>query len=151
MTKGDLGSDLHQILSERTHREVISIGIGGAGSMDYLRSPMVNNCCGYIIRETEASGEIVTVEDSNVLDNTVIGKKYHGSLSSLIQEKQPSSILIVLGTNQKNQHAKLLETIQSLAPHAAIAWAGPPQNSPALSESIQAWQELSPHSEVRSI
>ncbi len=66
MTKGDLGSDLHQILSERTHREVISIGIGGAGSMDYLRSPMVNNCCGYIIRETEASGEIVTVEDSNL-------------------------------------------------------------------------------------
>jgi hypothetical protein len=86
----------------------------------------VNNCCGYIIRENAPSGPIENIENSNTLDNATVGQKYDGNLSKLLQDLRPSSVLILLGTNQKNAHAALVAAIRAVVPNAVIAWAGPP-------------------------
>ena len=138
MTKGDYGRNLHQMLAEKTGRLVMSIGIGGAGSADYLRTEIENNCCGYVIRESAPYGSIVTVEDSNVLDHAIVGKVFHGNLREMLVTIRPSSVLIVLGTNQKNAHEKLIDEIRSVLPDSVIAWAGPP----LLSTSPRIYRDL---------
>ena len=147
MTKGEYGRNLHQMLAEKTEREVISIGIGGAGSSDYLSTEIENNCCGYIIRENAPSGAIMTIEDSNTLDHAIVGKAFHGNLLEMLETIRPSSILIALGTNQKNAHAKLIDEIRSVLPDAVIAWAGPP----LLSTSLRIYHNLESSLDGKSV
>lgn len=126
MTKGDFGRDLHQIISEETGRETYSIGIGGVGSWDYTRARLINNCCGYSIRRTLPHGRTETLENSEALDNRIIGKNFGGNLEGILNALKPSVILIALGTNRKNAHVALIELIRKQLPETQIIWIGPP-------------------------
>jgi len=139
MTKGDLGRYLHAGLQAKTGQDILSIGLGGAGSYTYTLVPMTNLCCGYTIRKSVGSGKIKILENAEDKAGETVGEAYHGNLSKIIAAFKPAAVLIVLGTNQVDAHGDLIELIREQAPDAVIAWAGPP----LLSTSAKIYKKLS--------
>lgn len=114
---GDFGTELMSKLSNKYN--VTSIAIGGGGSRDYTRT-LRNICCGYNIREVSKGGKIKTIEN-NSLVKEIIFKKHKGDLKTIISKLKPDIYIVALGTNQSDDHQKLL----NLLPTAPVVWVGP--------------------------
>jgi len=127
---GHFGEHLHKGLHALRRFEVMSVGIGGAGSIHYTL-PMKNFCCGYKIRHTKTGDSILPtqpvprIEHSQIQTGEIVGKAWNGKLDSLLIDYSPDVVLIALGSNYANNHSKLIEIIQKRAPSAQIIWVGP--------------------------
>ncbi|MBL0912660.1 MAG: hypothetical protein IBJ09_09835 [Bacteroidia bacterium] len=127
---GDFGEYLHRKIHKLDMFDVISLGIGGAGTMHFTQT-LKNFCCGYKIRESR-KGEIIAdkakvrvLERSGVYTGEVILKNHGGKLGSYLKVLLPDYLIIALGSNYTNAHDDLIKIIQTNAPSTHIIWVGP--------------------------
>jgi hypothetical protein len=127
---GHFGEHFHKRLHELGKYEVLSIGIGGAGSVHYTL-PMKNFCCGYKIRHTKTGDSILPkmqvprIEFGTTQTGEVVGKAWSGKLENLLIDYSPDLVILFLGSNYANNHSGLLQIIQKRTPLAKIIWIGP--------------------------
>lgn len=128
-TAGDFGYNLHLNLQNSSEvSSVYSIGISGAGSYHYTLE-LKNRCCGYRVMSSNSSEPIPKViEEQPRKSPGVILKADQGLLSKVINRIQPDYVLIGLGHNMINAHAKLIELIRSQVNSSSLIWIGPPGN-----------------------
>lgn len=129
-----LNGEFGELLQKKIHGigmyDILSIAIGGAGSLHFT-IPLKNFCCGYKIRESchfEYFGPYSTcrvIESQNILTNQLIGKGYQGKLSNFLIAYKPAYIIICLGSNNINAHQELVNMIRKYLPDTKIIWVGP--------------------------
>jgi hypothetical protein len=129
-TVGHFGEHLHRQIHQLGGWDILSMGIGGAGSYHFVRQ-LKNNCCGYIIRNSVASDTlgkkqlIPRMEQVNYATGEVIGKVWDGDLYKLVKSYVPDVALIVLGSNYMNDHLGLIEKLKSARIDIQFVWVGP--------------------------
>ncbi len=131
---GDFGEYFHRELHNLKKYNVVSIGIGGAGSYHFTVN-MRAFCCGAIIRETCWFDSISPKQTIPVTErhyggtNAIVGKFFKGKLSNYIKHYEPDFIIVALGSNYTNAHEELVEILQEGNPLREIIWVGPMRRS----------------------
>lgn len=127
---GDFGEYLHRKIHRLDRFDIISLGIGGAGTMHYTQT-LKNFCCGYKIRESR-KGEVIpdksrvrVLERSGVYTGEMILKNYDGKLGNYLKALLPDYLIIALGSNYTNAHDNLVKIIRDNSPSTRIIWVGP--------------------------
>ena len=129
--KGTFGYMMHKALHHRGKYDILSFGVGGAGTREYTIKTIRDWCCGYKVRRswpTVASGKAFhheLVEYAVKRTRNVIGVEYDGSLKKVLQMFKPQAVILILGGNASNRHTKLLEMLKAAAGGAALVWVGP--------------------------
>jgi hypothetical protein len=127
---GDFGEYLHREIHELGKYNVVSIGIGGAGSYHFTVK-MRGFCCGYKIRETcwydsiPEKSKMPVVEEGYGSSNAIVGKFFKGNLSNYISHYDPEIVIIALGSNYTNAHEDLLKIIRKDKIDREVIWVGP--------------------------
>lgn len=127
---GDFGEYFHRELHKLNRYDVLSLGIGGAGSLHFTNT-LKNHCCGYKFREScrgekLAKGQKIRVlEEGRGADGRLILRGFHSLLGELLQAYRPEVVVVALGSNNVNAHGDLLRLIKRHTPAARIAWVGP--------------------------
>jgi len=129
-----LNGEFGELLQKKIHStgmyDILSIAIGGAGSLHFTL-PLKNFCCGYKIRESchfEYFGPYSTcrvIESQSTLTNQLIGKGFQGKLSNFLLAYKPVYTIICLGSNNTNAHQELVNAIRKYIPNTKIIWVGP--------------------------
>jgi hypothetical protein len=127
---GTFGEHLHAKLHQFGGLNIMSIAIGGAGSLHFTKT-MKNMCCGYKIRSTCSNtpigtkSKIPTLEFSNLKTDEIVAKFASGNLEQLVKITQPDVVIIALGSNFSNAHKDLVQKIINEKSDVAIMWIGP--------------------------
>lgn len=126
--KGWFGEYLHIGLHNTGKFDIMSIGIGGAGSKNFVL-PLQNRCCGYKIRISNA-GEVITdkvrvIERAEQPTQGYIAKDYSGRLDSLLFKWKPDAVVIALGSNYINAHQDLINILKTYKSDIPFVWVGP--------------------------
>lgn len=126
--KGWFGEYLHLRLHETGKYNIMSIGIGGAGSKNFVL-PLQNKCCGYKIRISDAEevikDKVRVLERAESSTSGYIAKDYSGSLDSILFKWQPDAVIIALGSNYVNAHQDLINILVAYKPEIPYVWVGP--------------------------
>ena len=126
--KGYFGEFLHHRLHDIGKYNILSIGIGGAGSKNFVLR-LQNNCCGYKIRLTMAgqliADQVPVLERSDKPTGEVIGKTYAGDLDTVLLRWHPDAVIIALGSNYVNAHQELLNILKNYRDNIPYIWVGP--------------------------
>lgn len=131
---GDFGEYLHRGMHLKGKFNIVSIGIGGAGSYHFTVT-MRGFCCGYKIREScwfdsiPEKSRIPVTEEGYGASNQIVGKFFKGKLSAYIAHYDPEIIIIALGSNYTNAHEELMSIIQKDDTDRKIIWVGPMRRS----------------------
>lgn len=127
--KGYFGEFLHHKLHDYGRYNILSVGIGGAGSKNFVIA-LQNKCCGYKVRVSTA-GEVISDKGIRVLERMekptsgVILKDYAGSLDTLLARWKPDAVVIALGSNYINAHQELIDHLEKYQPNIPFVWVGP--------------------------
>lgn len=128
--KGYFGEFLHKKLHETGKYDVLSIGIGGAGSKNFVL-PLQNVCCGYKVRLTCAGDSISEkksipyIEKAESSTKGIILKRFGGRLSHVLEIWRPDAVIIALGSNYVNAHDELISILEDYNPDLFYVWVGP--------------------------
>ena len=129
--KGTFGYQIHKAMHLRGKYDILSFGVGGAGTREYTMKAIRDWCCGYKLRRSwprSASGKTFRhelVEYAGKRTRKVIGVEYDGSLKKVLQMFKPHAVVLILGGNATNRHQKLMDMLKADAPDAALVWVGP--------------------------
>ncbi|MCS6980596.1 MAG: SGNH/GDSL hydrolase family protein [Flavobacteriales bacterium] len=127
---GDFGEYFHWELHKLNRYDILSLGIGGAGSLHFTNT-LKNHCCGYKFRESCRGEKLVkgqkirVLEEGKGADGGMILPGFHSQLGELLQAYRPEVVVVALGSNNVNAHGHLLRLIKRHCPAARIAWIGP--------------------------
>lgn len=127
---GDFGEYLHRQIQALNRYDVISIGVGGAGSYHFTQ-PLKNFCCGYRVRESclgeklEKNKKVRVLEEGWGSDQKPILQGFGARLSAVAEAYQPDLVVVALGSNYTNAHAQLLQLLRRASPRARIVWVAP--------------------------
>lgn len=127
---GEFGEHLHRQIHALNRYDVISVGLGGAGSFHYT-IPMKNFCCGFRVREScigekfEKGKKIRVLEEGRVADQRPVLRGFGGRLSALAEAYKPELVIVALGSNYSNAHSQLLQILRKASPGARIVWVAP--------------------------
>jgi hypothetical protein len=126
--KGYFGEFLHKRLHEAGKYNILSIGIGGAGSKNFVLQ-LQNKCCGYKIRISMAGevieGQIRVTERSEKYTGYPIAKEYGSDLDSVLLKWKPDAVIIALGSNYVNAHQELMDILENYQLDIPYVWVGP--------------------------
>jgi hypothetical protein len=129
-TKGYFGERLHQRIHSTGMFNIFSIGLGGAGTQNYLYT-LYNNCCGYKVRLTcaedivDSKGKLPFIENEDKGSGSMVLKKWNGKFKNILQWWQPQLVVVALGSNYVNSHSAFISTIYEITPAVPIVWIGP--------------------------
>lgn len=127
---GDFGEYLHRGMHQLGKYNVVSIGIGGAGSYHFTVT-MRGFCCGYKIRETcwfdsiPEKSKIPILEEGFGSSNAIVGKFFKGKLANVVSHYDPELVIIALGSNYTNAHEDLVKIIRKDNDQREVIWVGP--------------------------
>jgi hypothetical protein len=127
---GDFGEYLHRQIQALNRYDVISIGVGGAGSYHFTQ-PLKNFCCGYRVREScigeklDKNKKVRVLEEGWGSDQKPILVGFGGRLSAFAEAYQPDLVVVALGSNYTNAHSQLLQILRKASPKARIVWVAP--------------------------
>lgn len=127
---GHFGEYLHRKLHETGKYDILSIGIGGAGSKHYTLR-MTNFCCGYKVRISCYNDQICQqctipiFERSNTATYRPILRKVGSKLIQVLHFWLPDAVIIALGSNYTNAHKELLSILYAFNPQMPYVWVGP--------------------------
>ncbi|MCX7744377.1 MAG: hypothetical protein N2167_07425 [Flavobacteriales bacterium] len=127
---GYFGEFFHRKLHETGKYDILSIGIGGAGSKHYTLR-MTNFCCGYKVRLTCCSDKICqqctipVFERADVATQKPILRNIGSKLIQVLNFWQPDAVIIALGSNNINAHQELLGILHTFNPKMPYVWVGP--------------------------
>ncbi len=127
---GAFGEHLHRKLHELGNLNIMSVAVGGAGSLHFTKT-MKNFCCGYKIRSTcydliiTPKQSIPVIEFSNTKTDELIAKFASGNIEQLVRLINPDVVMIALGSNFSNAHKDLVKNITQTNHSTAIMWIGP--------------------------
>ncbi len=127
---GHFGEFFHRKLHETGKYDILSIGIGGAGSKHYTLR-MTNFCCGYKVRMTCCTDQICQqctipiFERSNTVTQKPILRNVGSKLIQVLHFWQPDAVIIALGSNYTNAHEELLSILYRYNPKMPYVWVGP--------------------------
>lgn len=131
---GDFGDALHREMHRLKKYNVVSVGIGGAGSYHFTGT-MRTFCCGSIIRETcifdsiSDQVKIPVTEKSDGPSNSLVGKFFKGKLSNFISHYEPEIVIVALGSNYTNAHEELMKILRNGNINREVIWVGPMRRS----------------------
>ena len=129
--KGTFGYMIHKAMHLRGKYDILSLGVGGAGTREFTMKVIRDWCCGYKVRRSwpmDPSGKTFhheLVESSQKKSRRVIGEEWGGSLAEVLKRFKPEVLLLILGGNVTNLHDKLLTMLKTNASDAALVWVGP--------------------------
>lgn len=127
---GHFGEYIHRKLHETGKYDILSIGIGGAGSKHYTLR-MTNFCCGYKVRMTCCTDQICQqctipiFERSNIVTQKPILRNVGSKLIQVLNFWQPDVVIIALGSNYSNAHQELLSILYGFNSQMPYVWVGP--------------------------
>lgn len=127
---GYFGEYFHRKLHETGKYDILSIGIGGAGTKHYTLR-MTNFCCGYKVRITCCTDKICqqctvpVFERADAATQKPILKNVGSKLVQVLHFWQPDAVIIALGSNNTNAHQELLAILHSFNPQMPYVWVGP--------------------------
>lgn len=127
---GSFGEYLHKGLHNLYLYNIMGVNIGGAGTKHFTLQ-LRNFCCGYKIRVTHLTDTltskqtIFTLESSKTGDQSLVGKKWNGYLSSVLEDYKPNLVVFALGSNNVNAHQDLVNLIRKYIIDVPIIWVGP--------------------------
>jgi len=129
--KGTFGYLMHKALHNRGKFDILSFGIGGAGTLSYSSRVMRDWCCGYRVRRSWPRGPSGKAFKHEVVEQAIkrtrkpIGRVYGGSLKKVLRAFKPEAVIIILGGNVSNRHQRLFDILKADAPEVALLWVGP--------------------------
>lgn len=127
---GDFGEYFHREIHKLNRYDVLSLGIGGAGSLHFT-STLKNHCCGYKFWEScrgeklSKGQKIGVLEEGKGVDGRMILPGFHSQLGEVLQAYRPEVVVVSLSSNNVNAHGDLLRLTKRHCPGARIAWVGP--------------------------
>lgn len=127
---GNFGEFFHRKLHETGKYDILSIGIGGAGSKHYTLR-MINFCCGYKVRMTCFTDQICQqctipiFERANTVTQKPILRNVGSKLIQVLHFWKPDAVIIALGSNYTNAHQELLSILYEFNPQMPYVWVGP--------------------------
>ncbi|MCS6979743.1 MAG: SGNH/GDSL hydrolase family protein [Flavobacteriales bacterium] len=129
-TVGDFGEYLHRQIHALGRYDVLSLGLGGAGSYHYT-VPLKNFCCGFRLREScrgeslPKNQKVRVLEEGFGASQEYVLPGFGSRLERWVEAYRPELIIVALGSNFTNAHSQLLKLLRSANPQARIVWVAP--------------------------